>query len=286
VEGGKVGSDRISCGADPCKPVETVGGTGGCLDTSPVPPKIPPTTTAPGHLPEESTIDSLARTIAEQGLRIGAIKLNAEAPFQWASGYRMPVYNDNRMFLFHPETRRAIARGLGEIVADRGIAPEVVAGTATAGIPHGALLADLLSLPFIYIRDKPKGHGLRNRIEGLDADSDLEGRRVVVIEDLISTGGSSARAVEAVREANGLCSWCLSIFSYGLEKAAEEFAALAPPCAFESLLTFPVLLDVARDGGFLSSEHIALLEGWRKDPFGWGEKHGFPRVERPDPPGA
>jgi orotate phosphoribosyltransferase len=192
----------------------------------------------------------------------------------------MPVYNDNRMFLFHPDSRRSIARGLQEIVTEREIGPEVVAGTATAGIPHGALLADLLSLPFIYIRDKPKAHGLRNRIEGLDADSDLEGRRVVVIEDLISTGGSSARAVEAVREANGLCVWCLSIFSYGLEKAAEEFADLDPPCAFESLLTFRVLLDVAREGGFLSPQQIALLEDWREDPFGWGEKHGFPKVEK------
>jgi orotate phosphoribosyltransferase len=193
----------------------------------------------------------------------------------------MPIYNDNRMFLFHPEIRRAIARGLAEIVTDRGIAPEVVAGTATAGIPHGALLADLLSLPFIYIRERPKAHGLKNRIEGLDADSDLEGRRVVVIEDLISTGGSSARAVAAVREANGLCGWCLSIFSYGLERAVDEFRALDPPCEFESLLTFPVLLDVAREGEFLPPEQITLLEDWREDPFGWGERFGFPKAEKP-----
>ncbi|MGW8267703.1 MAG: orotate phosphoribosyltransferase [Longimicrobiales bacterium] len=225
-------------------------------------------------------IDDLGSRIAEFGLSIGAIKLNPDHPFQWASGYRMPIYNDNRMFLFHPEMRKTIARGLAEIVEERAVAPEVVAGTATAGIPHGALLADLLSLPFIYIRDKPKGHGLKNRIEGLDADSDLEGRVVVVIEDLISTGGSSARAVEAVREANGIATWCLSIFSYGLEKAAEAFGALDPPCAFTSLLTFPTLLDVARSGGFLAPEQIALLADWRQDPFGWGEKHGFPRVEK------
>ncbi len=192
----------------------------------------------------------------------------------------MPIYNDNRMFLFHPEARRLIARGLADIVAREGIDPEVVAGTATAGIPHGALLADLLTLPYIYIRDKPKGHGLRNRIEGLDADSDLEGRRVVVIEDLISTGGSSARAVQAVREADGAAEWCLSIFSYGLKKADDQFGALAPPCRYTSLLTFPVLLDVARSGEFLSGEQIALLEAWREDPFGWGEAHGFPKVEK------
>lgn len=192
----------------------------------------------------------------------------------------MPIYNDNRMFLFQAEDRRTIARGLADIIEAEGIEPEVVAGTATAGIPHGALLADLLSLPFIYIRDKPKGHGLKNRIEGLDADADLEGRRVVVIEDLISTGGSSARAVEAVREANGRCDWCISIFSYGLEKAEEEFGALDPACNFTSLLTFPVLLETAKTGGFLTEDQIALLAEWREDPFGWGEKNGFPKVEK------
>jgi orotate phosphoribosyltransferase len=183
------------------------------------------------------------------------------------------------MFLFHPEMRRTIAQGLAGIVEAEGIDPEVVAGTATAGIPHGALLADLLSLPYIYIRDKPKAHGLQNRIEGLDADSDLEGRRVVVIEDLISTGGSSARAVEAVREANGEADWCLSIFGYGLDKAKEQFEAMDPTCHFRSLLTFPVLLETAKTGGFLASDQIELLAAWRKDPFGWGEAHGFPKAK-------
>ncbi len=191
----------------------------------------------------------------------------------------MPIYNDNRMFLFHPEARRWIADGLAELIRERDIAPEVVAGTATAGIPHGALLADRLSLPFIYVRDKPKAHGLKNRIEGLDADADLDRRSVVVIEDLISTGGSSARAVEAVREAQGVSDWCLSIFSYGLERAAACFEALDPPCQYVSLLTFPVLLEVAEAGGFLTGDQIALLAEWREDPFGWGEKHGFPKVE-------
>jgi orotate phosphoribosyltransferase len=230
-------------------------------------------------LREETTITDLSRRIAEKGLGIGAIKLNPDNPFQWASGYRMPIYNDNRMFLFFPQMRKVIAQGLADIIVDNGIKVEVVAGTATAGIPHGAILADLLSLPYIYIRDKPKGHGLKNRIEGIDAESDLGGRQVVVIEDLISTGGSSARAVEAVREANGDCSWCLSIFSYGLEKATEQFEALDPACAFDSLLTFPILLDVARTGGFLTEDQIALLSEWREDPFGWGEKHGFPKAK-------
>ncbi len=211
-------------------------------------------------------------------MSIGAIKLDPDSPFQWASGYRMPVYNDNRMFLFHPDTRRAITQGLARILEEESIPAEVIAGTATAGIPHGALLADLLELPYIYIRDRPKAHGLQNRIEGIDAASDLEGRQTIVIEDLISTGGSSALAVEAVREANGQCRYCLAIFSYGLERAAEQFARLDPPCEVRSLLTFDVLLEVARETGRLSADQIALLEEWRSDPFGWGENHGFPRV--------
>jgi orotate phosphoribosyltransferase len=241
---------------------------------------IPPNLEVVRPDPKEGIIDDLGRKIAEKGLTIGAIKLKPDNPFQWASGYRMPIYNDNRMFLFHPETRRTIAQGLAAIVEEKGIAPEVVAGTATAGIPHGAFLSDVLDLPYIYIRDKPKGHGLKNRIEGLDAESDLEGRRVVVIEDLISTGGSSARAVEAVREANGSCDWCISIFSYGLEKADQEFGSLSPPCNYTSLLTFQVLLETAKAGGFLTEEQIALLASWREDPFGWGEKNGFPKVEK------
>ena len=224
-------------------------------------------------------IEDLGRKIAEAGLSIGAIKLAPDNPFQWASGYRMPVYNDNRMFLFYPDIRKTIVRGLVGIIEEEGISLDVVAGTATAGIPHGTLLADLLGRPFIYIRDKPKSHGLRNRIEGIDAESDLEGRRAIVVEDLISTGGSSAKAVEAVREASGVCGWCLSIFSYGLDRAAEQFAALDPPCEVRSLLTFDVLLDVARTGSYLSDEQLSLLTEWREDPFGWGEKHGFPKVE-------
>ena len=191
----------------------------------------------------------------------------------------MPVYNDNRMFLFHSETRRAIARGFARIIEDESVPVDVIAGTATAGIPHGALLADLLELPYIYIRDKPKAHGLQNRIEGIDATSDLEGRETIVIEDLISTGGSSARAVEAVREADGRCTFCLAIFSYGLDRAAEQFARLDPPCEVRTLLTFDTLLEVARETGRLSTDQIALLEEWRSDPFGWGEKHGFPGIE-------
>lgn len=219
------------------------------------------------------------RQIAERGLEVSAIKLNPDRPFQWASGYHMPIYNDNRMFLFFPENRSLIVDGFRQLIDEEDISVDIVAGTSTAGIPHGVSLANSLGSPFIYIRDKPKGHGLRNQIEGIDADSDLAGRSVIVIEDLISTGGSSARAVQAVRDANGDANHCLSIFSYGLDKADRAFGELDPQCVVRSLLTYDVLLEVAKDVGYMSAEQIRLLEEWRADPFNWGENHGFPRVE-------
>ena len=220
------------------------------------------------------------RQIARAGLAIRAIKLSPDKPFQWASGYQMPIYNDNRMFLYFPEQRALIIDAFQQIIAAEDIRYDVIAGTSTAGIPHGAALANQLDCPFIYIRDKPKSHGMKNQIEGIDAECNLNGEHVVVIEDLISTGGSSRRAVQAVRDAAGTANYCLSIFSYGLDKAVEEFAGLKPPCEVQSLLTYDTLLEVAKETGYLTSGQVSVLEEWREDPFGWGEKHGFPKVEK------
>ena len=218
--------------------------------------------------------------IAKVGLRIKAIKLNPNNPFTWASGYRMPIYNDNRMFLFYPEYRKLIIDALQDMILNEQISFDIIAGTSTAGIPHGMALANRLDRPFIYIRDKPKNHGLKNQIEGIDSDSDLQGKRVIVIEDLISTGGSSARAVQAVRNANGECNYCISIFNYDLDKATQAFNSLNPKCEVKSLLTYKTLLEVADEIGHLSYDQITMLEAWRRDPFEWGEKHGFPKVEK------
>jgi orotate phosphoribosyltransferase len=221
-----------------------------------------------------------AKYIAKAGLDIKAIKLNPDDPFQWASGFRMPIYNDNRMFLFHPEHRQLITNAfLDKINSSTPYRHAIIAGTSTAGIPWASFVADRLEDPEIYIRDKPKSHGLRNQIEGIDAESDLGGEDVIVIEDLISTGGSPARAVKAVRDANGECNYCLSVFNYGLDKAIQAFDALDPKCHVRSLLTYDTLLQVAKDTGYLNQDQVKLLEEWRADPFGWGEKHGFPKVE-------
>jgi len=218
--------------------------------------------------------------IAIKGLALGAIKLRTDPPFTWASGYQMPIYNDNRMFLGDFAHRDLIRIEFQEIIKEEGIEFDVIAGTSTAGIPHADTLANAYKMPEIYIRDKPKDHGLRNQIEGIDAEDDLQGRKVIVIEDLISTGGSSARAVQAVRDANGDCNWCLSIFNYGLGKADEAFASLDPKCNVRSLLNYDTLLEVAKSHNYITTQDLEMLEEWRADPFGWGEKHGFPQVKK------
>ena len=220
------------------------------------------------------------KQIAKAGLEINAIKLRPDNPFTWASGFRMPIYNDNRMFLFHPEHRDLLARGFEEILQTEEIPYEVIAGTSTAGIPPATTLADHLRKSLIYVRDKPKDHGLQNQIEGIDAESDLQGKKVVLVEDLISTGGSSARAVQAIRDANGKCDYCISIFNYGLDKAVKAFGSLNPKCNVRSLLTYDTLLEVARETKYINQQQAKMLAEWRADPFNWGEKHGFPKVEK------
>jgi len=223
---------------------------------------------------------SYGKEIAKISLSIGSIKLRPNDPFTWASGYRMPIYNDNRMLLYYPEYRGLVVNGFKEIIDKENIEFDVIAGTSTAGIPHATILADLLNKPLIYIRDKPKDHGLKNQIEGLDADKDLAGKKVIVIEDLISTGGSSAKAVQAVRDAKGEVEYCLSIFSYGLDKAKTEFDILSEKTKVRSILTYDVLLETAKEINYLTPIQIELLADWRKDPFNWGEKNGFPKIEK------
>ncbi len=230
------------------------------------------------------------KEIAKAGLEINAIKLRLDDPFTWASGFRMPIYNDNRMFLKNPDHRKLIADGFRWLTQAEKIHYDTVAGTSTAGISPATTFSDMMSLPLIYVRDKPKDHGLRNQIEGIDAESDLEGRRIVLIEDLISTGGSSARAVQAIRDANGKCNHCISIFNYGLNKAQEMFKGNEPydksghklhsPCEVNSLLTYYTLLEVAKETGYINKQQTEMLAEWRADPLGWGEKHGFPKVEK------
>jgi orotate phosphoribosyltransferase len=171
------------------------------------------------------------------------------------------------MFLFHPRFRDLISDGFLNLLETKDLDFDVIAGTSTAGISPATTLADKLNKPFIYVRDAPKDHGLGNQIEGIDAESDLSGYNIVLVEDLISTGGSSVRAVEAIRNANGRCDYCVSIFDYGLDKAAQAFEALDPSCEVDSLLVYSNLLEEARDTNYINPAQERMLADWRDDPF-------------------
>lgn len=308
--------------------------------------------------------------IAKEGLGINAIKLSTNPPFTWASGFNMPIYDDNRMFLANPNHRKMIARGFREMIRSQGIPYDMIAGTSTAGIAPAASLADLLNtdlvifeenkpyvyhsstddiegefdaiastcpwaiptgvaianqkdLPFMYVRQSQKAHGLKQQIEGIPIEGqnvllvnyhrgdsykdnatralaekgvtvrqtltknlsdiepfDIKGKTIPIIEDLISTGGSSAGAVQLSRNNGAISNCCLSIFTYGLDKATEAFATLDPACQVRSLLTYDRLLSVARETGYIDDKQTAMLSEWRANPFNWGEKHGFPKVEK------
>ena len=217
---------------------------------------------------------NFAQALALVALEIRAIKLSPKQPFTWASGYRMPIYNDNRMLLGDYKHRALVADGFVSLIAEHKIDFTVVAGTVTAGISPGTTLADRTQKPFIYVRDKAEGHGLQNRIEGILKP----GERVLMIEDLISTGGSVISAIEGVRDAGGVVDYCFSIFSYGFEEAQKQFADIGVNLL--SVLTFPDLLACAKAKAYISEEEEAMLADWRKDPFNWGEKNGFPKVEK------
>lgn len=222
-------------------------------------------------------INENTKKLISISLDIDAVKLNTKNPFLWASGYYMPIYNDNRIFLKEKSYRELIADSFISIMDDNEIKADVIAGTSTSGIPHATTLADKLNLPLTYVRDKPKGHGLTNRIEGIPAETGYNGKRVILIEDLISTGRSSIDAVQAIREAGGNIDACLSIFSYGFKEADINFS---PICKTFSIITYQELIKAAVENQYISNDEFESLQEWRMDPFGWGHKHGFSRVKK------
>jgi orotate phosphoribosyltransferase len=201
--------------------------------------------------------------VAQRLLQIKAIKLSPQNPFTWASGILSPIYCDNRVVLSYPESRTFIKNCLVE--KSKSFAPfTMVAGVATAGIPHAALLADALGLPMCYVRDKAKGHGRQNLIEG-----EVRGNeRVLVIEDLISTGGSSIKAVEALQNHGLTVIGTLAIFSYGFDEATEVFKAA--DCPLLTLSNYDALLQQAVDIEYIKNDDLELLKAWRNSPKTWG----------------
>lgn len=201
--------------------------------------------------------------IADSLLKIGAVTLAPNNPFTWSSGLKAPIYCDNRLTLSYPEIRKEIAKGLVELIHNHFLNVEVIAGTATAGIPHAAWVSDLLDLPMCYVRSKAKGHGKGNQIEGKVEKS----ARVVVVEDLISTGGSVITAVEALREAGCEVVGVISIFTYGLAKGQEQLESAKIPAY--SLSDYSTLIQVAMEKELITNEDLEKLKKWRENPAEW-----------------
>lgn len=235
----------------------------------PTPPARPERSTRmpPATPPEAADADdlNLERALASDLLSIGAVSLSPDQPFTWSSGMKSPIYCDNRRTLGYPRIRADVCDGFERLVRGQGMDPDVIAGTATAGIPHAAWLAERLDLPMAYVRSSAKSHGTGNQIEGVVEEGDV----VVLVEDLISTGGSALTAVEALREAGAIVRAVVAIFTYELATSTEAFAA--SNVALHTLTSFSTLVDVAQSQGDLSDDQLASLQTWRSDPESWDE---------------
>lgn len=207
--------------------------------------------------------NEIAKNVANHLLQIKAIKLSPSNPFTWASGMQSPIYCDNRKTLSYPEVRKQITQAFVSQVQAVYPDAEVIAGVATGAIALGVLVADALDLPFVYVRSGAKKHGLENLVEG-----HLEPhKKVVVIEDLISTGGSSLKAVEALRNANTNVLGLLAIFTYGFSKSVNNFKAAN--CKFHTLSNYETMIDMALETGYVQKSEIELLKKWRENPESW-----------------
>ena len=204
-----------------------------------------------------------ATVTAEKLLQINAVKLSPEKPFTWASGWKSPIYCDNRKVLSHPYIRDYIKSELCNVVFERYSNAEVIAGVATAGIAWGAMIADQLKLPFIYVRPKPKEHGLSNQVEGEYS----EGQKVVVVEDLVSTGKSSLQVVDVLKKEGLKVLGMVSIFNYQFEAGQEAFKQAEIDLV--SLTDYSALLQLAEKKGFIQPVQQEVLLNWRKDPANW-----------------
>ncbi|MGO3611050.1 MAG: orotate phosphoribosyltransferase [Enterococcus sp.] len=205
----------------------------------------------------------IAEQIAKDLLSIEAVSLSPDEPFTWASGLKSPIYCDNRVTMSYPAVRRAIAKGLAEKIKQDFPNVEVIAGTATAGIPHAAWVAELLDLPMVYIRSKPKDHGQGNQIEGRIK----EGQKMVVIEDLISTGGSVLEATQAAEKEGADVLGVAAIFTYELAKGKQNFETANIPLV--TLTNYSTLIESALKENYINQEQLELLKKWRQDPENW-----------------
>ena len=210
-------------------------------------------------------MEHLHSEITKKLLEINTIKIQPSNPFTWASGWKSPIYCDNRKILSYPETRTFVRDKFVEIISQKYPGAEVIAGVATGAIAHGVLVAEKLGLPFIYVRSKPKGHGLENLIEG-DLKQD---KKVVVIEDLVSTGDSSLKAAEAINNFGGKVIGMLAIFTYNFDVANDKFRQAE--IELTTLGHYQALISMALEMGEISEDQVQTLMKWREDPSNWGK---------------
>ncbi|SOD80375.1 orotate phosphoribosyltransferase [Spirosoma fluviale] len=208
---------------------------------------------------------SIQRTVARHLLAVQAVRLKPNEPFTWSSGWKSPIYCDNRVTLAYPDVRTYIKNALADAIRKRFPSVEVIAGVATAGIPQGALVADVLGIPYCYVRPEPKSHGMGKQIEGHLTN----GQRVVVIEDLISTGGSSLKVVNALQAAGAEVLGMAAIFTYGFSVADQNFANKNIPLV--CLSNYDALLLEAQELDYIPAEAMASLAAWRQNPAQWGQ---------------
>ena len=206
------------------------------------------------------------KEIAKDLLKIQAVKLSPNEPFTWASGIKSPIYCDNRLTISYPKIRTAIAKGIAELISERYPKVEVIAGTATAGIPHAAWIAAELDLPLVYVRSKPKDHGRGKQIEGVLHP----GAKTVVIDDLLSTGGSVLKAVKAAQNEGADVLGVGAIFSYQLQAIVDHFRQA--DLSYFTLTNYSELLEAAVETNYISTTERAALEKWRHDPENWSAK--------------
>tara|TARA_B100000902_G_scaffold398473_1_gene465365 strand:+ start:9897 stop:10541 length:645 start_codon:yes stop_codon:yes gene_type:complete len=205
----------------------------------------------------------IAKQLAKYLLQINAIILQPQQPFKWASGWNSPIYCDNRRTLSFPNIRNFIRISLSSAINNKFKGVNVIAGVATAGIPHGALVAEELGLPFIYVRNEAKNHGRKNQIEG-HVD---EGQSVVLIEDLISSGKSSIESIKILRKSNINVKGLISIFNYGFDQSRKNFENAN--CEYLSLCDYKIMLPEALERNYITKDDVYMLEKWREDPSNW-----------------
>lgn len=210
-----------------------------------------------------------SKHIAKLLLEIQAVTLNVQEPYRYSSGILSPIYCDNRLIMSYPEKRAQVIGAFAELIQERSLHFDLLAGVATAGIAHAAFLADRLNLPMAYVRDKAKGHGKENQIEGKVE----KGQTALVVEDLVSTGGSSVAAALALREAGVVVTDCLAIFTYEMEKAKEQF--VEANIQLHTLSNFSTLIEVAAEEGYITQEEKEIARAWNQNPAEWGKVMGY-----------